>query len=572
MKRIAVLVSASLLAACATTPRTAAPITTEVQILAFNDLHGNLEPPQQTVPAPDAAGQDVPVPAGGAAYLAGALKQLRTSNSITVSAGDLIGATPLASAYFLDEPTIHALNAAGLDLNAVGNHEFDKGIAELERMQKGGCEKHATREPCAVERFEGARFGFLAANVVKRDGSTLFPGTAIRQFGPVKIGFIGMTLKETATLVTPAGVAGVNFLDEAATANAAVPALKAAGADAIVLLIHQGGRIDGRYDDPACPGLRGDIMPIIERLDPAIGLIVSGHTHNAYICRVPTAGGERLLTSAGRYGAMLTDIRLRFEGERLAGQTAKFEIVQGEPYRNGSVALTDKFPVYPADPAVRAVVDRYVEAVKAPASRVVGRLSGEAPRAPGGESPAANLTADAQLAASRGQGAQIAFINEGGIRTDLQPAADGTVNFGQIFQMQPFGNSLVVKDYTGAELKAVLEQQFDSGSNSLADPNFLIPSANFSFGFDLSRPTGERIRWMKLDGKDIDLLATYRITFNNFLASGGDNFTALAVGRNAADAGSDIDAIAAWLARGQSVPPVGRIVDLTPKDWVAPKL
>jgi len=221
------------------------PRPIEVQILAFNDFHGNIESPKLTIPRRDSRGTYVAAPAGGVAYLAGALENLRKGHryTTTVSAGDLIGASPLASAYFLDEPTVHAMNALHLDLNAVGNHEFDRGSSELLRMQRGGCTQYTRRKPCALESFRGARFRFLAANVLKDDGSTLFPATAIRPFGPLKIGFIGMTLKETGTLVTPSGVAGLHFADEAATANALVPKLKAQGADAIVLLIHQGGAL-----------------------------------------------------------------------------------------------------------------------------------------------------------------------------------------------------------------------------------------------------------------------------------------------------------------------------------------
>ena len=287
MRRLSVVLLSAALAACATVQR--APLgPVEVQILAINDFHGNLEPPKLTVPAADGA-----VPAGGAAYLATALKQSRTANSVTVAAGDLIGASPISSALFLDEPTITALSMAGLDLASVGNHEFDKGIPELKRMQAGGCVKvdPTTRKPCRLEPFAGAKFSYLAANVVDSNGKTIFPATAIKTVGGVRIGFIGITLKATATLVTPAGVAGVHFTDEADTANALVPGLKAAGAKAIVLLIHQGGALTGRFDDQGCPGLSGDILPILDRLDPAIRLIVSGHTHNAYICHRPIAGG-----------------------------------------------------------------------------------------------------------------------------------------------------------------------------------------------------------------------------------------------------------------------------------------
>ncbi len=577
MRRELFLLPLALLGACTTTPRAvpvgSAPV--EVQILAINDFHGNLEPPNLTVPAPDAQ-----VPAGGAAYLASALKQLRTGNSVTVAAGDLIGASPISSALFLDEPTIKALSLAGLEFASVGNHEFDKGSAELKRMQDGGCAKFTRRQPCALEPFKGADFRYLAANVQRGDGSTLFPGTGIKQVGGIRIGFIGMTLKETATLVSPSGVGGLSFTDEADTANALVPGLKAAGADTIVLLIHQGASIQGRYDDPSCPGLAGDILPILAKLDPAIRLVVSGHTHNAYICRVPMAGGgTRLLTSAGKYGALVTDIRLSFDrpGGALQGEKAEFVIVQGEPIRTSKLnaPLVPAHPRFSADPEVADLVARYREAASGAANRPVGRLQGAVIKGEdsGTESTAAELIADAQLFVARDPNrgkADLALMNGGGARTDLLPAADGTVLFGQIFAMQPFANNVVTKSYTGAEIKAVLEQQFSSGLNTVRRPNLLMPSANFRFSFDKSRPEGQRIVAMTLDGKPIEPASTFRVAINNFLASGGDNFTLLAAGRDPVDAGLDLDATEAYLATGPEAPKPGRTTDLTPKDWIPP--
>jgi 5'-nucleotidase len=571
MRRVIALVSFVFLAACATTPRPA-PVATgpvEVQILAINDFHGNLEPPNLTVPA-----ADVQVPAGGAAYLASALKQARTANSVTVAAGDLIGASPISSALFLDEPTIKALSLSGLQLAAVGNHEFDKGSAELKRMQQGGCAKFTNRQPCAIEPFAGAGFQYLAANVVGQDGQTLFPSTAIKQVGGVRIGFIGMTLKETATLVSPSGVAGLSFTDEAATANGLVPGLKAAGASTIVLLIHQGASIQGRYDDPSCPGLAGDILPVLSRLDPAIQLVVSGHTHNAYICRVPgPRGTSRLLTSAGKYGALVTDIRLTFDrpGGTLTGKRGDFVIVQGAPIQTPRLTapLVPTHRVFPADPEVAALVARYREAASGAANRPVGRLGGTVLKGSDStESQAAGLISDGQLFVARDPArgnADFALMNNGGARTDLLPETDGTVRFGQIFAMQPFANNVVTKGYTGAEIKAVLEQQFASGRNTVQQPNMLTPSANFSFSFDKARPVGQRIVAMTLNGKPIDPAKTYRVAINNFLASGGDNFTLLAGGRDPVDAGLDLDATEAYLATNPPIPALGRITDLTPR-------
>lgn len=547
----------------------AAPV--EVQILAFNDFHGNLEPPMQTVPARDPSGAQVRLPAGGAAYMAGALRKLRQgqSYSITVSAGDLVGGSPITSALFLDEPTILAMNELGLELNSVGNHEFDRGTAELLRLQKGGCAKNTNREPCAVDRdFGGARFNFLAANVRTQAGSTLFPGTALKTFGPIRIGFIGMTLKETGVLVTPSGVAGLTFADEAATANALVPQLKAQGADAIVVLLHQGAFTKGDWNDPTCPGLSGDVLPILEKLDPAIQLVVSGHTHWAYRCELPIAGGGmRLLTSAGRYSTMLTDIRLTFDPatRAIVSKRAALTVVQGEAFQSprGAAELSSAFPIYPADPAVKAIVDRYKEAARPQAERVVARLAEIVTETEdddlatrGGE-----LLADAQLAWTKPKargGAQIAFFNNSGVRGDLVPRTDGTVTYGQLFALQPFGNGVIVMDLTGAQLKRLLEQQFIDAK----EPNMLMPSAGFSYTYDVRRPEGDRVVAMTFNGKRVDPRRSYRVTTNSFLAAGGDNFTVFAEGGNRLDSGNDLDALEAYLKTNPRIPKGGRVKSL----------
>jgi len=525
-----------------------------VQILAINDFHGNLETPDGSVPITGADGAGVDSRVGGAAQLSATLLALRSGhkNSITVAAGDLIGASPLTSAWFLDEPTIDALSMAGLELAAVGNHEFDKGSRELMRMQRGGCESFTTRLPCQLEPFRGARFTYLAANVRQANGATLFPATAIRQYGPIKIGFIGMTLKDTGILASPAGVAGLTFADEAATANALVPALKHQGADAIVLLIHQGGKAPKAYQVSSCEGLAGPILDILDRLDPAIRTVVSGHTHQAYACTLDRGGASRLLTSAGKYGFMVTDIRLNFD-----------------PSTHGLLATAGRnLPVNAegaVDPKVEAMTARYVKAAAPVAERIVGKLAGPAPRSESeGESPAAALVADAELAAARfpGKGeAQIAFTNATGVRTGLFPKSDGSVNFGQIFQMQPFGNNLVTKSYTGAQLKAALEQQFRTVDGAGRVQSLLIPSAGFRFRYDLARPEGDRVTLMEYDGKPINPAASHRVTVNNFLSSGGDGFSALAVGTDAVDGGLDLDAMETWLAKGQPVPALGRTKD-----------
>lgn len=552
--------AAALLAGCAA-PQTpvavgaAAPI--EVQILAINDFHGNIETPPGPVSITQPDGSVLKARVGGAAQLAAALERARAAhpNSITVAAGDLVGASPFASAHFLDEPTIDSMNMAGLAVASVGNHEFDQGSAELLRKQRGGCEKYTTRVPCRLEPFAGARFQYLSANVVGSDGNTLFPATAIRQVGPIRIGFIGETLKETGLLVSPAGVAGLRFTDEAATANALVPTLKAAGADAIVLLIHQGGALPETYVEQGCRGLSGDILPILDKLDPAITTVISGHTHQAYACTLDKGGAPRLLTSAGKYGYLYTDLRLTFDPmtRRLIGEHAANVPVTGE---SG------------ADPAVATLVDRYVAAARPAGERIVGHLPGPLRKSEGErESPVADLIADAQLAATKGSargGADLSFINSGGVRTDLVPAADGSITYAQIFALEPFGNSLVVKSLTGAQLHALLEQQFIERNGAAAfQASILIPSANFTFSYDLSRPAGQRIVAMNLNGKPIDPAARYRVTVNNFLASGGDGYSTLTEGVDAFDAGLDLDALEAWLATNPATPTVGRLKDVT---------
>ncbi|UUR08883.1 bifunctional metallophosphatase/5'-nucleotidase [Sphingomonas glaciei] len=556
ISRLLLLASSAGLGACATIERPVAPAAAagpvEIQILGLNDFHGNLEAPRDPVPLKSPDGTTTRYRAGGAAQLSATLKRLRTGQtSVTVAAGDLIGATPLVSAYFLDEPTIKALGLAGLDYAAVGNHEFDKGAAELKRIQDGGCSKLTTRAPCAVEPHAGASFRYLAANVITEGGNTLFPGTAIRQMGPVKVGFIGMPLQETATLVTPAGVAGLTFADEAATANALVPRLKAEGADLIVLLIHQGGYVPPVYDALGCDGLSGDIVPILGKLDPAIRVVVSGHTHHAYACEVDAGGAPRLLTSAGKNGYLVTDIRLAFDPATRRLVSAK---AQNLP------VLAER------DPEVQALVDRYVAAARPAAERVVGKLPGPALKdADDGDSPAGELIADAQLAANRSAergGAQIAFINSGGVRTDLVPKADGSVTFGQIFATQPFGNSLVVKTLTGAQLKALIEQGFRDVNGKVQVSSLLIPSEGFTYRFDRRRPAGSRVLSMALNGRPIDPAASYRVSVNNFLASGGDGYTVLAEGKDARDGGLDLDALESWLRTNPRVPAGKRVTEV----------
>ena len=559
IRRLFAAFAAVAIASCTAQVAPPKPITNaavEVQILAFNDFHGNLEVPDPVeVTEPD--GTRHKILTGGAAHLAAALAQLRQghANTITVSAGDTIGASPLISANYLDEPTIEAMNLLGLEFNSVGNHEFDRGSDELKRMQSGGCAKFTRRTPCAVEPFGGAHFRYLAANVVGPDGSTIFPAAAIRRFdtpaGPITIGFIGETLKGTANIVTAAGVRGLTFNDEAATANALVPQLKAQGADTIVLLIHQGGKTPQFTVGNGCNGLSGDIVPIVRKLDPAIRTVISGHTHWSYVClNTPGVADRRLLTSAGKYGYFVTDLRLEFD-------SATHQLVN-EDARNLVVGNGERGE----DRAEKALVDRYATAVAPIANRIIGHLTAPAPNAQDdGESPAADLIADSMLASTRAAdmgGAQLALVNATGVRVPL-PA--GAIKYEQAFAMMPFGNNLVVMTLSGAQLTAVLEQQYRGTlAPGLMRPKALASSAGFTYAVDMAKPAGARVSDVRLDGKPIDPSGRYRVAVNNYLASGGEGLSNFTVGSDITDRGIvDLDALVAWIAAGQTPPTPNRI-------------
>ena len=544
----------------------------DIALIGFNDLHGNLEPPRLAVRAPGAA--SVPVPAGGAAYLAGAMATLkaRTPHHAVVSAGDMVGASPLASALFLDEPTIEVVNRMQIDFNAVGNHEFDKGWRELLRLQHGGCEKHTVREPCQLSRpFAGANFGFLAANTFKADGQTLLPATGIKRFSQggatVTMGFIGMTLKNTPDMVAPAGVAGLHFADEAETANALIPQLRAQGADIIVVAIHEGGTTTANVNETSCAGLNGDIVPILERLDPSVDVVISGHTHAAYLCDYASINPQRpfLLTSAGQYGTLLTDIDLRFDTQarKLVHKKARHVIVQGEAFNasQGRVELNRLYPVFAPDAQVQSLVAQASAAAAPLAQRPVGQATGAIRRTPGAslESALGNLVADAQLAATRAPdngGAQISFMHAGGLRADLVPDEQGQVRYGQLFAVQPFGNHLVVASFTGAQIRALLEQQFDSESaSSTGHSRLLSVSSGFHYRYDLSQPSGARISAMTLNGVPLTDAAFYRVCISSYLASGGSNFSIFKDGREVLGGGQDLDALEAYFRDNSPVAP-----------------
>jgi len=577
MRRIVGLLAGLALGGCASQMAATPTAPVSVRIIAFNDFHGALETPARPIDVQAADGKTVKVPAGGAAYFASAVKALKAGNpnNVVVAAGDLTSASPLVSSLFLDEPTVKALSMAGLEFNAAGNHEFDRGTKELLRLQQGGCDKNAVAQPCQLEPFKGASYTYLAGNTLDASGKSLMPATGLKTFGTgrrkVTIGFIGLTTRMTGTYVDPAGITGYRFADEAETANKLIPQLKAQGADAIVMMVHEGG-YPARSDQPnQCDGLSGPILDIMERLDPGVDVIVSGHTHRAYICDYSATNPAKpvLLTSAGNNGVMLTGIDLSFDPvtRKVTARSARQVIVQGEGAvsAGGPVKANPAFPTYPADPAVAAHVARYAAAAAPLARRAVGKASAPILRDEDSklrESPLGLLIADSQLAATKKDGAQIALMNPGGVRASITPAADGTVTFGDLYTTQPFGNNLQVREYTGTQLLAVLEQQFANADG----PTLLFPSG-LTYSYDRSKPEGQRIIAPLVQGKPLDPAGSYRVAMNGFLAGGGDGFTTLQVGRIVAGGVLDLDALEAWFARGQVVTPpaLGRVKDVGPQ-------
>lgn len=557
--------SAFALCACATTaPPVAGPQPTiPVRIVGINDFHGNLEPIRRPFTYVHGDGSTEQVQVGGVAALAAVVGNLRGSSpySLVVSAGDLISASPLVSSLFLDEPTVTAMNLLGLEFSAVGNHEFDRGWRELKRMQDGGCEQLTMRAPCQVEPFAGASFAILSANVAfAESGETLFPAAGLKRLdgpdGKVEVGVIGLTLKDTPSLVTPGGVEGLVFSDEAQAINRQVQPLLDQGADAIVVAIHQGLYSDLPPDAPGCNGIDGPLLAILSEIDPRVDLVVSGHTHQNYICDFAMIDPARrfLVTSAGYGGTFVTDIVLTIDPAKgdVTASTARNVLVRSDGASAGAI-----------DHDLAAYVERHAAAAREVSERPVGQIAGQG-RKPGPateETSLGNAIADAQLFATRDAGAQIAFMNNSGIRAPLVPAADGTVTFGDIFTVQPFGNQLVTKGFTGAQLLALLEQQFD-------DEGFVqtfSASAGFALTYDMSRPPGSRVVGASLDGQPIDPAASYRVTMNSFLAAGGDSFTVFTQGTNDTVGPVDLDAFELWLRQEdvRVLPQTGRITDAT---------
>lgn len=558
------------------------PTTGVVKILSLNDFHGQIESPGTF-----RANADSPlVPAGGADYVAGYIAAARAANpnTIVVSAGDLIGASPLVSAFFHDEPTIEAMNRAGLDFNAVGNHEFDDGKDELQRMQRGGCHPTDTVNSCRGAEvgtpvpFEGAQFRFLAANVVhKNNGRTLFAPYGIKKVElngrTVKIAFIGMTLKDTPQIVTPSGVKGLVFNDEALTVNALVPQLRAQGVESIVVMIHQGGvqTAPSPVDINGCVGgLEGSpIKTIVSQLDGAVDLVVTGHTHAAYNCQLPLSTGRLVpVTSANSQGRVLTDIDLTVDTKTRDVTQA---VAVNKVVDRSNVGITP-------NAEIASIVAGY-KALSTPiANRVIGSIARDVlnVRDASCDMPAGDLIADSQLAATAAPefgGAQLALMNPGGVRNPGFTFAnspvnegDGNVTYGESFTVQPFGNSLVTLTLSTQQIRDVLEQQFPNCFGQTVFARVLLPSNGLRYEWDHNQACGAKVRNATLtvggttetlvsNGEVVNGARTWRVTVNNFLADGGDGFSVLKGGTNRLGGSQDIDALERYLANFKSPNP-----------------
>jgi 5'-nucleotidase len=547
-----ILLGALLFAAPVTTTTAQERSPVELRILAINDFHGNLEPPAGGIRISDPADatKKVAVAAGGSERIATLVRQLRSEvkNSVFVAAGDLIGASPLLSSMFHDEPTIESMSLMGLEISSVGNHEFDKGKVELKRMQSGGC--HPLDGCKGPHLFLGAKFNYLAASTFDTTtGQTLFPPYTVKTFEGIPVAFIGLTLKGTPAIVSPPGVAGLTFGDEVETVNALIPELKAKGIEAIVVLIHEGGAPTGDYNE--CPGISGPIVDIVKKLDRAVDLVVSGHTHQAYICTID----GRLVTSGDKYGTIVTaiDVKLDPKTHDVISASASNHIV--------------RLDAYAKDAEQAALIASYQQVAGPIANRKSGVITASLTREPttSGESALGDVIADAQLAATAAADAGAAVIgitNPGGIRTELLKHDDGTVTYAELFQTQPFRNELVTITLSGTQLKQSLEQQWTDPNR----PRFLQISHSFSYTWDAARPLGDRIvaDSLKLNGTPIAPDSVVRVTINNFLASGGDGFKTFTEGTERRFGNFDIDALEAYFQKNNPVapPPRDRILRL----------
>ena len=552
--------------------------TIDVQLLAINDLHGNLDPPAGSSGTITTLvnGQRVQVPAGGVEYLSTHLNNARAGhrNSLTLAAGDNIGASPLLSAAFHDEPTILALNKLGLSLSSVGNHEFDEGLAELRRIRDGGCR---TDDGCydPANPYQGTDFPYLGANVVdEKTGRPVLQPFTIRYMHGALVAFIGVVTKNTPNVVTADGIKGLKFLDEADTVNQYTHLLQRFGIHAIAMVAHEGDNAATpvyNFDcDSPTPGagLTGPIQDIAKRLDPDVDLLFTAHSHQSYVCNIPDSKGrKRLVTQAASFGRLFTEVNFKYDRR-------SHDIIRDSETAVNHIVTRD----VPKDPAMTDLITKYKTLIAPIANKTVGYISADinGRGAPTPETPLGDLLADAQLEATKAPdkgGAQIAFMNPGGIRSDLVFKAsgaegDGVVTYGEAFTVQPFNNNMVTVTLTGAQVVKLLQQQYSEAN--AADPKVLQVSSGLTYTVDLKRADAARVLvdTIKLNGTPIDQAANYRVAVNSFLAGGGDGFTVLRAGTSPLVGGLDIDAFTAYLtghssAQAPLAPPAANRITFT---------
>ena len=492
---------------------TAAEAPVAIDILSFNDFHGRLE---------------VSSSSAGAPVLGGLVTSFRAANpnTLVVSGGDSIGASTFTSFIQKDQPTIDALNAIGVDASAIGNHELDGGQADLV-----GRIIPATNYP------------LLSANIYNRTtGQPEFAQYALKQTGGVTVGFIGATTDETPSLVSPAGVANLEFRDIPTEVNRVADQLSDGNpangeADVIVLTVHEGAA------DTTLASATGDSAfgKIVNTVDANVDAIVSGHTHQAYNWQLPIPGTDRTrpVLQAGKYGEKYGHISLSVDPTTKALLSISSEV---KPL----------FGAFAPDAAVAAIVAAAAAAAKDRGSVPVGTITADFNRASqkdgvtenrGGESPLGNFVADVQLWATNGK-AQVALMNPGGLRTDLRYKAsantpndvDGRVTYQEAASVQPFANTLVTKTLTGAQLRQVLEEQWQPAASTRPFLKLGV-SKSLEYRYDPTAAAGSHITAITLNGLPVASTDSITVVANSFLASGGDNFVTLATGTNTGDTG-----------------------------------
>ncbi|WP_105566106.1 choice-of-anchor I family protein [Microbacterium halophytorum] len=521
--------------------------TTDIQVLTINDFHGRIEPNLRNGEA-------------GAAVLAGAIDQYRAENPNTLfaSAGDNIGASTFTSFIQQDNPTIDALVEAGLDVSVVGNHEFDGGFDDLTDR--------------VIPRF-GSEDLALGANVYRK-GTTepALAEYAVRTVDGVDVAFIGTVTEDTSTLVSPAGIADIEFGDQVEAANRVAEEIAENDlADVTVLLTHSGSGGD-QCDAIAEEGT--SYGELVRGASAEIDAIVSGHTHQLYDCDIAGPdGAPRPVISSHQYGTTLGALDIRVDSE-----TQELVSIEGT-----SVPLVvEEEPQFSENEAVRDIVDEAILVADEEGSVEVGKISADILRGgePAGddrgvESSMGNLVADMYLwSASEyskyggAEPAQIGIMNPGGLRDDLRYGEDGTVTYRDVANVQPFANTLVTTTLTGEQLEGVLEEQWQPDGSERSKLHLGV-SEGFSYEYVEEAEQGERIVSMTYQGEEVQPEDEILVVTNSFVASGGDNFTTFAEGVGTADSGLvDLTASVDYFAEHDVVDPapLGRAIPVDGSD------